>query len=124
VIKGKTGMKIKIVWIAVFLVGVASSCETKKMPQGVLTKPELADYLVEMYVAEARMTGLSVMPDSSRKLFQPFEEALMKKRGISDSVMRITYRYYVNNPNELEEVYDVVIDTLSLREQKEGLKSK
>lgn len=117
-------MKIKIVWIVIFLAGVASSCETGSRPQGVLSKAELADYLVEMYVAEARMTGLSVVADSSKKLFQPFEEALMKKSGISDSVMRITYRYYVDNPTELEEVYDVVIDTLSLREQKEGLKPK
>jgi hypothetical protein len=116
-------MKIKIVWMAILLAGVASSCEQDNKPQGVLTKQELVEFLVEMYVAEARMAGISVVTDSSKKLFQPFEEALMKKKGISDSVMNITYRYYLDHPIELEEVYDVVIDTLSLREQKEGLKT-
>jgi hypothetical protein len=116
-------MKCKIVWMSVLLAFVASSCETNRKPQGVLTKQELVEFLVEMYVAEARMTGLSIVADSSKKLFHPFEEALLQKSGISDSVMKITYRYYVDHPVELEEVYDVVIDTLSLREQKEGLKT-
>ncbi len=116
-------MKIKIVWMAIFLASVATSCEKENKPQGVLTKEELVEFLVEMYVAEARMTGISIVTDSSKKLFRPFEEALLEKKGISDSVMNITYRYYVNHPVELEEVYDVVIDTLSLREQKAGLKT-
>lgn len=116
-------MKIKIVWMAIFLACVATSCEKENKPQGVLTKEELVEFLVEMYVAEARMTGISIVTDSSKKLFRPFEEALLEKKGISDSVMNITYRYYVNHPVELEEVYDVVIDTLSLREQKAGLKT-
>ena len=116
-------MKFKIVWMSVMLASLAGSCNTDKRPPGVLTKQELVDFLVEMYVAEARMAGISVVTDSSKKLFQPFEKSLLLKKGISDSIMKITYRYYIDHPIELEEVYDVVIDTLSLREQKEGVKT-
>jgi len=116
-------MKLKIVWMAVLIASLSGSCNSDKKPPGVLTKQELVDFLVEMYVAEARVTGFSIIEDSSRKLFQPFEESLLQKSGISDSLMKITYRYYIEHPMELEEVYDVVIDTLSLREQKEGLKT-
>ena len=116
-------MKSKIVWIVAMMVCVFVACDSRKKPPSVLSKSELVEYLVEMYVAEARLTGLSLMSDSSKKLFQPFEYGLLEKNGISDSIMKITYRYYIDHPMELEEVYDVVIDTLSLREQKEGLKS-
>jgi len=122
--KRQRRMKIKIVWLVLLLAGVAASCKTSKKPQGVLSKEVMVDFLVDMYVGEARMASVSVVTDSAKKVFMPFQEALMKKKGISDSVMSITYRYYMEHPKELEEVYDVVIDTLSLREQKEGLKTK
>ncbi|MEK6783245.1 MAG: DUF4296 domain-containing protein [Bacteroidota bacterium] len=111
-------MKVKGGWFAFVVVCWFSSCNLDKKPPGVLGKQELAEVLVELYAGEARMSGLAVVPDSSLKLFQPFEEELLRKRGIPDSIMKITYRYYVAHPVDLEQVYDVVIDTLTLREQR------
>jgi hypothetical protein len=120
--KGKFKMKI---WVGCFLLVLIcgfGACTQKRKPQGVLDEKQLADLMVEMYTGEARMSNLSLLNDSAIKLFQPFEEALLQKKGISDSIVKITFRYYVEHPVELERVYDVVIDSLSLREKKAGLR--
>lgn len=117
-------MKIKIVVFAFLLVYGLSACKTDIKPPGVMEQGKLAELLVDMYAGEARMSGIPIMSDSAYKLFSPFEEKLLQKKGISDSVMKITFRYYVDHPVELEQVYDVVIDTLSLREKKAELKIK
>jgi hypothetical protein len=51
-------------------------------------------------------------------LYLAHQPDLLKKFNISDTTLRETYQYYLNNPKDLEEVYTAVIDTLSLREQK------
>lgn len=78
--------------------------------------------MVELYLAEARVTGYNIVRDSAMKYFSPFEEKLKAKHGVSDSTLRKTYQYYIGHSEELEKIYDSVIDTLSLREQKERSK--
>lgn len=115
-------MKIRFGLLVLILIYGSGACTQNKKPNGVLDEKQLADLMVEMYTGEARMTNLSLLNDSAIKLFRPFEEALLQKKGISDSIMKVTFRYYVEHPVELERVYDVVIDSLSLREKKAGLR--
>lgn len=117
-------MKIRIDYLVLILICGLGACMQNKKPKGVLDEEQLADLMVEIYTGEARMTNLSLVNDSAIKLFQPFEEALFQKKGIPDSIIKVTFRYYVNHPVELERVYDVVIDTLSLREKKAGIRHK
>lgn len=94
------------------------ACHRDKEPEGILSKEQLSALFVEFYLAEARIGNTTVVRDSALMLFLPFEESFLKEKGISDSVLRKTYTYYFSNPSKLEEIYDAVIDTLSLREQK------
>lgn len=95
-----------------------SACQSDKIPGGVLSQEELSALFVEFYLAEARISSTTVVRDSALQLFLPFEKSFLEKRGVSDSVLKKTYQYYFNNPVKLEQVYDAVIDTLSLREQR------
>ena len=38
--------------------------------------------------------------------------------NLPDSSLKKTYQYYGDHPKEMEEVYDALIDSLSLREQR------
>ncbi len=103
----------------VLLLTLAISCQEKeKETKGILTKAELSAFLIEMYLAEARIDNLSIVKDSAIKLFLPYEEKLMKKFNLADSTLKKTYQYYIDHPKEMEAVYDAVIDTLNLREQR------
>lgn len=97
---------------------VVSGCQQEKRPAGVLDKQEYAAYLVNVYVAEAKLNTYAITPDSAMKLFQPFEQSLQQKFGESDSTILKTYEWYLAHPEEFEKVYTAVIDTLNLLEQK------
>jgi hypothetical protein len=103
----------------IFLLTLFFSCQEKeKETKGILTKAELSAFLIEMYLAEARIDNLSIVKDSAIKLFLPYEEKLMKKFNLADSTLKKTYQYYIDHPKEMEMVYDALIDTLNLREQR------
>jgi hypothetical protein len=101
-----------------------SGCQQEKPPGGVLSKKDYAEYLVNVYVAEAKLNTLVITPDSAMKLFQPFEQSLQEKFGVSDSTIQKTYQWYLAHPQQWEEVYTAVIDTLNLLEQKANTQRK
>jgi len=104
--------------LIIFILGAILSCQTKEKPKLVLTQAQLSSLLVDIYLAEARTESIPKGRDSTIRYFLPFEQKLLKGRGISDSILKLTYTYYMSNPKELEQVYDSVIDTLVLREQR------
>lgn len=97
---------------------VSCAAPKKEIPAGVLTQPQLTSFLIEMYVAEAHLEARSLPKDSAIRIFIPYEEKLKSKFAISDSTLKKTYAYYLENPKDLEAVYDALIDSLSLKEQK------
>jgi hypothetical protein len=104
--------------LLVFLFLAWGACSSSKKPEGVLTQPQLSALLLDIYLAEARLEAMPVAKDSSVRFFIPFEQKLLKAKGISDSTMEQTYAYYLAHPKELEQVYDIVIDTLMVRDQR------
>ncbi|HCM75242.1 MAG TPA: hypothetical protein DIS90_02585 [Cytophagales bacterium] len=109
---------MKYIGLAVIL--TLLQCKGDEKPKGVLTEQEMVNLMVELYLAEARVTLTGIPRDSAAKLFNPYEETLVAKRGISDSTLKANYNYYLQNPDKLERILDAVIDTLNLREQRAG----
>jgi hypothetical protein len=104
--------------LLVFLFLVWSACSSPKKPEGVLTQSQLSALFIDIYLAEARLDVMPVAKDSSIRFYIPFEQKLLQAKGISDSTLKKTYSYYLAHPKELEQVYDAVIDTLTLRDQR------
>jgi hypothetical protein len=104
--------------LSIFILMSVLSCQTNEKPKGVMTEAQLSALLVDVYLAEAKVDAIPKVKDSTIRYFLPFEEKLLKERGIADSVLRITYSYYMSHPKELEQIYDSVIDSLVLREQR------
>jgi hypothetical protein len=102
------------------LIGVSIfGCRKEEKPASVLNREQLAGLMVQLYLAEAKLNGYSISKDSAAKLFIPFEEKLLKQYGLTSAQLHQTYQYYFDHPEELEKVYEVVIDSLSLRERLE-----
>lgn len=106
--------KLLIIFLSATIIG----CQGTKKPSDVLSQTQLSALLVDIYIAEARADNIPGSKDSTIRYFIPFEQKLLKNKGLSDTVLRKTYAYYLGHPKELEQVYDAVIDTLSLREQR------
>jgi hypothetical protein len=99
------------------------SCQKEKRPAGVLSPKELSKIMAELYLLEAKGNSKNMVRDSVMKYFTPAEQKLYAREGVSDSIMRLTYQYYIDRPEQFEKIYDSVIDSLSLREQKERSKT-
>ena len=112
------GSSWKTILVVVISLLSLYSCKKAGRPDDVLSQEELADLMVEFYLAEGKINSLGIQRDSAMKLFLPFEQSVMTKKKVSDETLSRTYRYYLDHPLEFEKVYDAVIDTLSLRETK------
>jgi hypothetical protein len=101
-----------------FLILGWMSCSSSKKPEGVLTQAQLSALLIDVYLAEARVESVTLPKDSLMKIFVPHEQKILQAKGIPDSILKLTYQYYLAHPKELEQVYDAIIDTLVLRDQR------
>jgi hypothetical protein len=101
--------------LAVFLPAACGKQEKETPP---LTRDEMVSLMMKVYLAEARTSLLPLPKDSSYRLFLAWQDSLMAKQGVQDSTLRRAYGYYLNHPAELEAIYDAIIDSLTLREQR------
>ncbi len=108
--------------ISIFLMStllfLSDACQTAEQPKGILSKPQMVSVMMRIYLGESRITTLGTNPDSSYHLFLPYQDSLLRRRGVSDSTLKASYLYYLEHPKDLEEIYDSVIDSLSLMEQR------
>jgi Domain of unknown function (DUF4296) len=112
------GMKHRAILLLVAIMVFFQGCHREKKVNGLIDKQRLAGLIIEMYVGEAKLGMIKIPKDSAMKLFHPFEKSVMERDKISEKDLKETYRYYLDHPIEFEEVYDIVMDTLSLREKR------
>jgi hypothetical protein len=110
--------KLPVLSLIFLLFSLGTSCQKEKKQTGILSEREMAALMVDIYLAEARITGALIPRDSGAGVFRPFEKKILEQRGVPDSILKKSYTYYLAHPAELEKIYDSVIDTLSLREQR------
>lgn len=81
----------------------------------VMEKDKMVECLLAIHLAEARLQGTNLPTDKAQNYFLPKEKEFLTQYN-GDSLFIRSYRYYLLHPKELEEIYDSVIDSLSLRE--------
>lgn len=95
------------------------SCTNKdRVPEGILSKDKMVTVLAELYVVEQKISTLGVTRDSLTQIFDALKGRVFEKTGVSESVFDESLSYYVDNPQSLETIYTVLIDSLNLREQR------
>lgn len=92
------------------------SCGEEERPQEFLDQQAMAAYLIDFHLAEAAITNVRVERDSSNLLFSLVEDDLLEKHQITQAAFIDSYNYYLQHPEELELLYTVVVDSLSLRQ--------
>ena len=81
----------------------------------------MARALTQFYLTEAKINNLHVGQDSSLVLFKYFRERYAEQNHFADSVIDKSYRYYLDHPKDLNDIYDIIIDSLVLKEQRATL---
>lgn len=122
-IKGRMRLTGKLGLIAMVITLLCCSCEKERKPQDVMNEDQMIDFLIEVYLAEARLSTKIFNRDSAQLIFDPYEKLLLQRKGINDSILKKSYDYYIAHPDEMRDVMDAVIDSLSLREQAGTIKT-
>ena len=102
-------------WVSILLV-IMVSCGPDEVPEQFLSEEELAQVLLDIYVAEG-MLPFKNSPIPSDEIYDVYRDVILERHGISDSLFHVNMSYYVTNPEHLDRVYEIVIDSLKLREQ-------
>lgn len=82
-----------------------------------MSEAQMIGVLIDVHLAEAKINQLRISKDSASKVFNIFEKDIFEKHQIKDSVYKMSYTYYLDNPKKMELIYNAVVDSLSLREQ-------
>ena len=107
--------------ICFFLAG----CATKEQrPANVLSKPEMVKALSDMYLMEERVNRLGLPRDSAEQVAKIFTAKLFAEKSLSDSTFKRSVDYYLSHPQEMEDVYAALVDSLNLHEQRLNIKSQ
>lgn len=95
------------------------SCrDMEKDSQPVLTRPQMVKALTEIYLSEQKINRLGLPRDSAEREFQRFKQVVFENIGVSDSVFKRSFNYYMDRPKEMELIYTALVDSLSLMEQR------
>ncbi|TXK45320.1 DUF4296 domain-containing protein [Pontibacter qinzhouensis] len=72
--------------------------------------------LADVHTAEARVERSLAYPDTALMTFNHYQNEILDKHEVTEEQFRATYRYYLENIPEMDRLYEVIIDTLSVRE--------
>ena len=100
----------------VFLL-VLVGCISDEVEEGYLTEDEMTEVVLDIYLSEARLTFEKIDLDQ-KEIWPEYRKILLERHGLTDSVYNENMSYYLTNPKLLDRVYQRVVDSLILYQQK------
>lgn len=87
-------------------------------PEGILDKGTMTSIIIDVYIGEGKVSALNVKRDSSLIVFDAYEKLIYNKYDVEKEAYKKSLSYYYNNPEQLDEIYEAVMDSLNVKEQK------
>lgn len=91
------------------------SCE-EEIPEKVLSKDKMVNILKDLHLGEAYVNVNYSLNDSSKYMYHKFEDSTLKAHGTDEVTFDSSMAYYSRNIKLLDEIYALVVDSLSLKE--------
>ncbi|MEM9857231.1 MAG: DUF4296 domain-containing protein [Bacteroidota bacterium] len=113
-------MSFKTISIIMILMlsALAVSCGDDDLPEDILKENEMVQILLDMYIAEGKVSELKVKRDSALIIFDVYEDKILDTYALTDSIYTNSLRYYYDHPLKLESIYETVLDSLTLLEKR------
>ena len=107
---------IKIKYFIILTFFIILSCNNEK-EVNVIEKDKMAKILIEMHLSEESIDALKFDEDTLSALFSEKEKEIFAKYSVTEKEYRESYSFYFFNPQQLEEIYGELIDSLLLYQQ-------
>lgn len=108
----------RILAMAVVCLSLLAGCADQRKPPGLLSKDQMVQAMTELYLAEQKLATIGISRDSTAQVFKEMSPMVFGKLNTNDSILSMSFDYYMARPAEMEEIFAVLIDSLNLREQK------
>jgi hypothetical protein len=99
-----------------------SACNSDKDQQlptaGLLPKEKMVSILIDIHIAESKLMQRNISPDSTEIYFKAYKEEIYKKHGVTRKDFEENYKYYMDNIQQMDAIYAIVVDSLSLKESR------
>ncbi len=82
-----------------------------------MTKEQMVAFLIDSHLIEGKLQTIKINTDSLKLIFLDLEKELYQAHHIDSEQFMQSYHYYLHEVDELSEIYEAVIDSLSLREK-------
>ena len=92
------------------------SCEDKPR-EDYINKKHMVQILLDLHISEEIISELPYEKDTLKTLFAIKEQEIFKKHKVTEELYRSSYSHYFFNPQELDQIYQVLIDSLSVYQQ-------
>ncbi len=92
--------------------------EDKDLPPNMIPRAQMVQILADIHTAEAQIEGQIIYPDTAQMTFNYSQEQILVRHGVTKEQFRDTYRYYITHVKSMDKLYEIIIDTLSVRESK------
>lgn len=87
-------------------------------PADLLNRNQMAEVLADMHVADAGLQLNHYSPDSIKRMNAGYADFILKKHNVSQKQFESSFDYYLSIPMEMDSVYLVLVDVLSMRESR------
>jgi len=92
--------------------------------KGLLPRDKMVSLLIDIHILEAKVNKLRLKSDSAKAVYNTFEEKIFLDHNVDRAVYDRSLQYYLIETKELKKVYQVVIDSLNLRQKSASLESQ
>lgn len=113
---------MKNIFLVIILLTVLSCGESENKPEKLLPKAKMVEMLIDIHILESEMQNLRLKKDSSQLLYNSFERDIFKNNNVDKEAYLRSFEYYLDDVDAMEEIYNVVIDSLNFMEK--SLKEK
>jgi hypothetical protein len=101
----------------ILLVWLCGACvKSEEPPVGIIPKDTMAHILADIHIEEAKLSVKPLIQDSARQSYATTKIAVYDKYHISEERFNESFDWYTKNIEQLDKIYEVVVDTLSLKE--------
>nr|WP_255709838.1 DUF4296 domain-containing protein [Pontibacter harenae] len=96
------------------------SCTKQKTqrPDNLIPEEKMVRIMADVHTVEALVEAKQLYPDTALMTYNRAKREILEKHEVSEEKFRATYTYYLENVDQMDKLYEIIIDTLSVREAK------
>lgn len=109
---------MKIFKIFLLSLVLVSCGKNDDVPEDLIPKEQLVPLMLDIYLAEVKLSNLKIIRDTAVSIFDTYEGYLFEKHDIEKERYMESMTYYYDHTDQLELIYEALLDTLTVHETK------